>query len=128
MTLKIGKLSGFLFVSMLFLLTNNAWAQRDRVPKRVKVPGVIKHLVGGEKIDNYVFRARKGQRLIISFSWIKEEDNTANFDVSRSARVFRPFGRFSNHKKNWRGVAPKTGDYYIDVTAQPSARYTLWLR
>jgi hypothetical protein len=123
------RLSVFLFVSMLFLLTNNAWAQRDRVPKRIKIPGVVKHTVGGEKIDNYVFRARKGQRLNISISWIKEEDNNASFSVSSSAGDFRPFGKFSNHKKNWRGAAPKTGNYYIDVTAHPgSARYTLWLR
>jgi hypothetical protein len=35
------------------------------------------------------------------------------------------FGKKFDNGKGWTGRVPKNGDYYIYVTAHPSARYTL---
>jgi hypothetical protein len=126
------RLSGhsLFFGTLAFLLfaTNVSWAQSDRAPKkRLRSPATVRGLVGGESMNNYVIRARKGSTMTVVLSWRKEEDNTASFSVSPAAPPDSEVvqGRESDNGKHWTGKIPRTGDYIISVTAHPSAHYNL---
>ena len=111
---------------VLGILATSAYAQPQPKPKRVHAPTTIRGLVGGEANDTYVVHVRKGQVLTVQISWKKEEDNTASFGMSASKNL-EPvsFGKESNGGRKWVGKAPKTGDYFIEVVAHPSAHYVL---
>src|SRR5262245_16306840 len=101
-------------------------AQTESKPKRVHAPATLRRLVGGEANDTYVVRVRKGQRLTVQISWRKEDDNTASFGVG-SSPALEPvsFGKEYDEGRKWVGTVPKTGDYFIEVVAHPSAHYVL---
>jgi hypothetical protein len=114
---------------VLGVLATSAIAQPQPNPKRVHAPATIRALVGGEAHDAYVVHVRKGHQLTVEISWKKEDDNTASFSVGGS-KDFEPvsFGKESNGGRKWMGKAPKTGDYFIEVVAHPSAHYVLKVR
>jgi hypothetical protein len=89
----------------------------------------VRGFVGGESHDGYVVRARRGQTLKVRLSWRREGDNRASFAVSESPDYYTAepvkFGAESDGGRRWAGRVPRGGDYYIDVVAHPSARYTL---
>lgn len=119
-----------LAVAGLLFAADVAQAQlKPSPPKRVRSPAVVRGFIGGESHDFYVIRARKGQTLIVRLSWRREGDNQASFSVIDSPDYYSEepvkFGRESNNGKLWVGRIPRSGDYYVDVVAHPSAHYTL---
>jgi hypothetical protein len=119
-----------LAIAVLILIANVAAAQpKPSPPKRLRTPATVRGFIGGESHDGYVIRARKGQTLMVRFSWRPEADNQASFSVRESFDYYSAepvkFGKESDNGKRWAGKVPRSGDYYIDVVAHPSARYTL---
>jgi len=117
-------------LSILLFITNTARAQNDTTPKkRLNSPATVKGFIGGEAHDSYVIRARRGQTMSVQITWKRDDDNRAEFTVSRSANFFNAdsvkFGKESNNGKNWRGKVPATANYYIYVVGHPTAKYTL---
>jgi len=114
---------------VLALLTASAIAQPLTKPKRVHAPATIRGLVGGESNDTYVVHVRKGHQLTVELSWKKEDDNTASFGMG-SSKDLEPvsFGKESHGGRKWVGKVPKTGEYFIEVVAHPSAHYVLKVR
>ena len=133
MQVRLQKASWLLGIIAILLFTANvAGAQEDTTPKkRLRSPATVRGFIGGESHDSYVIRARKGRTVTIRISWRREGDNRAEFTVSESPDFFNGqqvnFGRESKTGKRWTGKIPKAGDYYIYVTAHPTARYTLRL-
>ena len=131
MTLK----RAFLFLlvpATLLFATNIAWGQGQM--KRLRSPATVRGFIGGESHDSYEIHARQGQILTVQISWRTEHrkdlgDNRAEFFVSESPNFDGDeqvkFGKESDQGKRWSGKIPKTGDYYIYVTAHPTAHYTL---
>jgi len=97
--------------------------------RRLRSSVPVRGFIGGESHDSYVVRARKGQVLSVRLSWRREGDNRASLSVSESPDFYTAepvkFGSEYNDGKRWAGRIPRSGDYYIDVVAHPSARYTL---
>ena len=119
-----------LAIAGLLLTANVAEAQpKLSPPKRLRNPATVRGFIGGESHDFYVVRASKGQTLIVRLSWRREGDNQASFSLIDSPDYYTKepvkFGREYDNGKRWVGRVPKSGDYYIDVVAHPSARYTL---
>jgi len=113
-------------VLILSILATSAFAQPMAKPKRVHAPATIRGLAGGEANVTYVVHVRKGQMLTVEISWKKEDDNTASFGMGTN-KDLEPvsFGMESNGGRKWSGRVPKTGDYFIEVVAHPSAHYVL---
>ena len=100
---------------------------------KLRPPATAKGFVGGESHDSYSIHARKGQTLTVQIAWKLEHDegisdNHAEFWVGDSpdygSGVVK-FGRKSDNGKTLTGKIPRTGIYYIYVTAYPTADYTL---
>lgn len=89
----------------------------------------MRGFIGGESHDFYVIRARKGRTMMLRLSWRREGDNRASFSVSESPDYYTgepvKFGIEYDAGKRWVGRIPRSGDYYIDVVAHPSAHSTL---
>lgn len=89
----------------------------------------VRGFIGGESHDGYVVHARKGQTLTVRLSGRREGDNRASFTVSESPDYYTgeplKFGTEYNNGKRWVGRIPRSGDYYINVVAHPSAHYTI---
>lgn len=120
----------FITLSILLFTASVSLAQSDTTPKkRLNSPATATGFIGGEAHDSYVIRAKKGQTLNVQITWKREDNNRAEFTVSRSANFFNAdsvkFGKESNKGKTWRGKVLTTGNYYIYVVAYPSAKYTL---
>src|SRR4051812_1968801 len=109
---------------LLLVLATGVFTQPRTKPKRVQAPATIRGLVGGEANDTYVVQVRKGRQLTVEISWKKEDDNTASFSVtdSRDGGTIS-FGKESDGGRKWTGKVPRTGDYFIEVVAHPSAHY-----
>lgn len=116
-------------ISIAALLPGVALGQTAPKPKRLHPPATVRGLVGGESHDAYVVRVSKGRSLTIEISWRSEDNNTASFSVGTSPD-FEPvtFGKESAGGKKWVGKVPRTGDYFIEVVAHPSAHYVLKVR
>ena len=119
-----------LAVVLLLFTADVAGAQLKPLPaRRLRSPATVRGFIGGESHDNYVIRARKGQTLTVRLSWRLEGDNRASFTVRESPDYYAgepvKFGTVSEDGRRWVGRVPRTGDYYIDVVAHPSARYVL---
>ncbi|MDT4897334.1 MAG: hypothetical protein QOH25_2411 [Acidobacteriota bacterium] len=113
-----------------FATTDIAVAQVEASPpRRLRSSASVRGFIGGESHDGYVVRARKGQTLMVRISWQREGDNRASFSVSESPDYYTAepvkFGTESDNGKRWAGRISRSGDYYIDVVAHPSAHYTL---
>ena len=97
--------------------------------RRLRSAATVRGFIGGESHDSYVIRARKGQTLTVRLSWQREDGNRASVSVSESPDPYTgepvKFGHDSNNDRQWVGRVPRSGDYYIDVVAHPSAHYTL---
>lgn len=108
-----------------------AIAQVETSPrKRLRSGTTVRGFIGGESHDRYVIHARKGQTLSLRLSWRREGDNRASFSLSESPdypQAGEPikFGAESDDGRGWVGRIRKSGDYYIDVVAHPSAHYAL---
>jgi len=119
-----------LILAVLVLLGSAgiATAQSDHA-RRLHSPATIHGTIGGEAHNSYVVHARKGATITVSISWRHEEDNRAEFSVSKSRSFDNSsplgFGKESNGGKKWTGKSPSTRDYYIFVVAHPLAHYTL---
>jgi len=123
----------FAVFATLLLSANIAWAQDNTT--RLRGPAATaRGFIGGESHDSYLIHARKGQTLTVHLSWRRHHDkilgdNKAEFwvgdlpDFDGEGEV--KFGKRFANGKGWSGRLPKTADYYIYVTAHPSARYTL---
>ena len=127
----IHRRSLLLFVLALsLLLPGLARAQDDPTPKkRLRSPATVRGFIGGESHDSYVIRAQRGRTMTVRISWRREGDNNAGFSISKSANFFSAeplgFGKESADGKRWTGRIPATGNYYIYITAHPTAHYTL---
>jgi hypothetical protein len=113
-----------------FAATDVAVAQVEASPpRRLRSLAPVRGFIGGEAHDGYVVRARKGQVLTVRLSWRSEGDNRASFSVRESPDYYTAepvkFGNESDNGRRWTGRIPRSGDYYIDVVAHPSAHYTL---
>ncbi len=131
MQVRLQRVFLLLIVFAILLFTANiAGAQVDTTPKkRLRSPVTVRGFIGGESHDSYVIRARKGRTMTMQISWRREGDNRAEFTLSESPDFFNGqqvnFAKESDNGKRWMGKIPKTGVYYIYVTAHPTARYTL---
>lgn len=124
MKLRLKRRSLFLITIAMFLFTTQI-AQARTPKKRLHSPATVRGFVGGESMDLYVIRARKGRTMTVQISWRKEEDNTAGFSVSPAPEGEQLPGQESDGGKHWAGKIPKTGDYIVSVTAHASAHYKL---
>jgi len=74
-------------------------------------------------------RARKNQTLKVQISWTGGGDKKAQFVVSKSDDFFAgdvlEGGSETYDGRTQTRKIPATGDYYIYVTAHPTAKYTL---
>jgi hypothetical protein len=119
-------------VAIVLLVAELGWAQDDTVPKkRLRNSATARGEIGGESHDSYVIRVRKGQTMTVEISWLRKDDNRAEFSLSESSNFFNgqqvEFGKTSNDGKRWSGKIPETKDYYIYVVGHPSAQYKLRL-
>ncbi len=128
----VSRYCSFLLLACVFSLLAPilANAQDDPTPKvRLRRPATVTGTIGGESHDSYVIRARRGQVMTVRISWRREGDNSAGFSISKSDSFFSAepvsFGKESADGKRWSGRIPTTGDYYIYVTAHPTAHYKL---
>jgi len=117
-------------LTVIILAAGIAFGQEDTTPKkRLKAPTTVSGLIGGEAHDSYVIRARKGQRMTVQITWKKEDNNKAEFKVSKSANFYGGemvrFGQTTYLEDKWSGRIPETGDYYIYVVGHPTADYKL---
>ena len=123
-------LLGFFAIAILLVTVGTtASAQTDSTPKkRLKSSATVKGSVGGEAHDSYVIRARKNQTLKVQISWTGD-DKKAQFVISKSDDFFAgdvlEGGSETYDGKTQTRKIPATGDYYIYVTAHPTAKYTL---
>ena len=125
--------TSLLLVPLATLLLAANLAGGQECTQRLRSPAIVRGFIGGESHDSYVIRARKGQIMTVQISWRHEHnelgDNHAEFfvgelpDFDGDGRV--KFGKESNEGKRWSGKIPKTGSYYVYVTAHPTAHYTL---
>ncbi len=120
----------FFAVAILFLTAGAAPAQTAQVKKkRLQSPAAVKGFVGGESHDGYVIRARKNQTLKVQISWAGGGDKKAQFVISKSDDFFAgdllEGGSETYDGKSQTRKIPVTADYYIYVTAHPTAKYTL---
>ena len=126
-----GMKTTILLVAILSLLPIANISEAQTAPesiKRLRSPASVRGIIGGESHDRYVIRVKRGRVLTVRLSWRREGDNQAEFDVTRSANGNSEpveFGKWSNDHKRWIGQVPKSGDYYVEVVAHPTARYTL---
>jgi thiol-disulfide isomerase/thioredoxin len=107
-----------------------SWAQPQTTPPiKLRSGAVVRGFIGGESHDAYVIRAAKGKTLTVQLSWRNEDGNKAEFGVTDERNVLEAsnltFGKWSRDRKSWTGRIPRTGNYYIQVVAHPSARYVL---
>ena len=97
--------------------------------RRLRSSTTARGFIGGESHDGYVVHARKGNLLTLRISWRREGDNRASLSVSESPDFYSgeqaKFGAESHDGQRWVGRVPRTGDYYVNVVAHPSAHYTL---
>lgn len=96
--------------------------------KRLKSGVAVKSTIGGESHDSYVISVKKGQILKVKISWKGNLRRNAEFFVSKSPDFFagKPIrGRETSDGKNWQYKIRESGDYYIYVTAYPTADYIL---
>lgn len=119
-----------IILSVILGAASVGFAQADNTPKkRLKSPATARGFIGGESHDSYVIKATKGQTMTVQISWQRENGNKAEFTISKSANFFNGspvnFGKESLNGKRWTGKLPQTGNYYIYVVANPSAKYTL---
>lgn len=120
----------FFAAVVLLFAVQFASAQIDSTPKkRLKNPATVKGFIGGESHDSYQIRVRKNQTLKVQIAWKETGDRTATFVISRSADFFAGDvleGGTETYSGKIRTVKiPATADYYIYVTAHPTANYTL---
>lgn len=120
----------FFAVVILLFTAGIASAQTDSTPKkRLKNAVTVKGSVGGEAHDSYVIRARKNQTLKVQISWTGGGDKKAQFIISKSDDFFAgdvlEGGSETYDGRTQTRKIPATGDYYIYVTAHPTAKYTL---
>ena len=117
-------------MAALLLAGDVAAAQlKPAPPKRLRSPATVRGFIGGESHDSYAVRVRRGQTLTVRLSWRPKGGNRAEFAVSESPDYYAAepvkFGAWYDDGRRWVGRVPRGGDYYIDVVAHPSARYTL---
>jgi len=117
-------------VAILFLTVIAAQAQTDSVKKkRLQSPATVKGFVGGEAHGSYVIRARKNQTLKVQITWVGGGDKKAQFVISKSDNFYAgevlEGGSETYDGRTQTRTVPATGDYYIYVTAHPTAKYTL---
>lgn len=127
-------------LASLLMAADVTLAQEQEHSKRLRSPATARGVIGGESHDSYVIRARKGQTMTLQISSRpvpedKQEpvenhgDNPAGFWVGElpgfDGNGYVRFGKKSNQGKRWRGKIPKTRNYYIYVSAFPTAQYTL---
>src|SRR5215467_3082190 len=132
--LELRRLS--IFGALIALLLGGASTAREHT-QVVRSPVTVKGFIGGESHDTYVIHAVAAQTMTVSISWKPEHDpdtgdNHAEFwveplDDFNGDRAVK-FGQESKDGKSWSAAIPKTGDYYIDVMAHPTAHYTLKVR
>ena len=120
----------FSILSILLIATSFSWAQSDKTPKKLLKSSVaVKGHIGGEAHDSFVIWANNRRRMTVEISWRRKDNNKANFVVSYSSNFFDgeqvDFGGESYEGDRWTGIVPKSGKYYIYVTAHPDAKYTL---
>ena len=120
----------FFAAAILFLTVSATSAQTDTVrKKRLKNPATVKGFIGGEAHDSYVIRVRRNQTLKVQISWQGKGDRRADFVISKSPDFFAgdvlEGGSETKDGKNRTVKVRATGDYYIYVTAHPTANYTL---
>ena len=76
-------------ITILFFANIATQAQTETTPKkRLNSPATVKGFVGGESHESYVIRVQKGQTLMVQISWVRKDDNKAEFTISRSANFF----------------------------------------
>src|SRR5215213_5896500 len=115
----------FIFAGLL-LFTNTLVAQdelgQSKRVRLIKVQIEVSSTVGGNYIDSYVVKMKKGQEIHVRVE-NQTENSKVYFDTVLAGTETR-FGSDSS-ENSWSGVAPKTGDYEIRVIAYPAAKYRL---
>jgi hypothetical protein len=117
-------------IGCLTLFFTSASYGQDITSKTISFPRgrnvtAVNDFVGGEIIRSYIVRAKEGQTLTITLT---SPEKRAEFSVSTEELGSQvSFGRETQTRRSrqWAGKIPKTGNYYISVTAFPSANYSL---
>jgi hypothetical protein len=107
---------------LMFLTVGFASAQ-EKLRNGVAVRGEI----GGEAHAKYVIRARRGQTITVVVTRRVARDGNFNLSVTRGAGGQDVPGKETNGRGQlvWTGKARATGNYYFDMTAHPTTRYTI---
>jgi hypothetical protein len=87
--------------------------------KRGATSVTVKDKIRSTEQAEYVFAARKGQRIKITL--ISDPAKSAVFDLSAADGVDY---KFKYDGRTWSGRAPVTGDYFINVIRQEGASTT----
>ncbi len=122
----------YLPLLLVVLLAGFTRAQTDsHSMKQILGSARVIGFIGGESHDRYLIHLQKGQKLIVQLVW-KLENNTADFTLSKSGNFENAtpvqFGVFSTQPTRWVGVIPQSANYFLYVTAYPTAEYTLWVK
>src|SRR5262249_23969367 len=115
-----------LIFTALLLLSKTLYAQDEPLASKrvysVSLPIEVSKTIGGTHIDSYVVHLKKGQKLHVRVE-NKTDHSKVYFDTVLAGTETR-FGSDSS-ENSWTGVAPRSGDYEIRLTAYPAAKYKL---
>lgn len=131
--MKIRTLARVALPLLLLSVSTTAFAQRGgkAEPLRIEIgrgatSTKVKGKIRGDEQAEYVFAARKGQRVKIKLTSVPAE--SALFELRRAPEAD---SKVEYSGRNWSVVAPETGDYFINVIrrrgAATTSRYTLTL-
>jgi hypothetical protein len=119
----------FAVLSAMFFAVDQAAAQREERPTRLRSGVAVKGFIGGESHNSYVIRARRGQTMTVVITRRVKSGGNFNLTVSRGGFDAEPvkFGQETSGRTQlrWTGRIPASGNYYFYTTAFPDARYTL---
>jgi len=118
------------FGLQIFTWSVGRLAGQDKRVKYLHSPASETGFIGGEAHAYYSILARRGQKVRIRLRSLRPgETNGAQFSISfgKSLRGSKSidFGKISADGKTLTGRIPKTGRYFLDITAYPDTHYRL---
>ena len=115
--MSLGKI--FLAILVLLLLSGATIAQHGGKAEPLRIEfkrgassATMKQRVSSTEQMEYVFAARQGQRVTITLTSVPAR--ATHFELKSADN---PAYKFESEGTKWSGVAPFTGDYWVNVTS-----------